>query len=182
MSLKIRKTNIIFWGNTSADKSCIRDEIKRKTSLVLQFWRYHFASDLKLREFNFSGMGRYVFDVTSPKIWIISKTTVKTSNLPQISCVYWTVHYCDSWRIKDQLDVTVILFRFLCAEHVSDINISIIKSLRIFLLNYHICLIVLGSMCVGVSVWLGWSGIRVAGWTVCNTDTHNEPRTIRPMW
>jgi len=26
--------------------------------------------------------------------------------------------------------------------------------------------IVLGSMCVGVSVWLGWSGIRVAGWSV----------------
>ena len=31
------------------------------------------------------------------------------------------------------------------------------------LLNYHIGRIVLGSMCVGVSVWLGWSGIRVAG-------------------
>jgi len=30
------------------------------------------------------------------------------------------------------------------------------------LLNYHIGRIVLGSMCVGVSVWLGWSGIRVA--------------------
>ena len=30
-------------------------------------------------------------------------------------------------------------------------------------LNYHIGRIVLGSMCVGVSVWLGWSGIRVAG-------------------
>ena len=30
-------------------------------------------------------------------------------------------------------------------------------------------------MCVGVSVWLGWSGIRVAGWSWCasawNTDT-----------
>ena len=26
-------------------------------------------------------------------------------------------------------------------------------------LNYHIGRIVLGSMCVGVSVWLGWSGI-----------------------
>ena len=25
------------------------------------------------------------------------------------------------------------------------------------------CLCVLVSMCVGVSVWLGWSGIRVAG-------------------
>ena len=31
------------------------------------------------------------------------------------------------------------------------------------LLNYHIGSIVLGSMCVGVSVWLDWSGIRVAG-------------------
>jgi len=30
-------------------------------------------------------------------------------------------------------------------------------------LNYHIGRIVLGSMCVGVSVWLGRSGIRVAG-------------------
>jgi len=26
------------------------------------------------------------------------------------------------------------------------------------LLNYHIGCIVLGWMCVGVSVWLGWSG------------------------
>jgi len=30
------------------------------------------------------------------------------------------------------------------------------------MLNYHIGRIVLGSMFVGVSVWLGWSGIRVA--------------------
>ena len=47
--------------------------------------------------------------------------------------------------------------------------------------------IVLASMCVGFSVWLGWSGIRVAGWSktscvsACNTDTtptHIEQRTI----
>ena len=31
------------------------------------------------------------------------------------------------------------------------------------LLNYHISRIVLGSMCFGVSVWLGLGGIRVAG-------------------
>ena len=35
-----------------------------------------------------------------------------------------------SWRTKDQLDVT-ILFHLLCAQHVSDINISIIRSLRL---------------------------------------------------
>jgi len=29
-------------------------------------------------------------------------------------------------------------------------------------------------MCVGISVWLGWNGIRVAGWS--NTDTNpNQP-------
>jgi len=31
------------------------------------------------------------------------------------------------------------------------------------LLNYHIGRIVLGSMCVRVSVWLGWSDIHVEG-------------------
>ena len=48
------------------------------------------------------------------------------------SYVYWTAHHCDSWRIKDQLDVTCYLFHFLCAQHVSDINISITRSLRLF--------------------------------------------------
>ena len=37
------------------------------------------------------------------------------------------------------------------------------------LLNYHIGRIVLGSMCVGVSVWLGWCGIRVAGFNMFRT-------------
>ena len=58
-----------------------------------------------------------------------------------------------------------ILFHFLCVQHVSDINISIYQELATILLNYHIGRIVLGSMCVGVSVWLGWSGIRVAGFS-----------------
>jgi len=40
--------------------------------------------------------------------------------------------------------------------------------LATILLNYHIDRIVLGSMCVGVSVWLGWSSIRSAA---CNTET-----------
>ena len=37
------------------------------------------------------------------------------------------------------------------------------QELATILLNYRISRIVLGSMCVGISVWLGWSGIRVAG-------------------
>ena len=44
------------------------------------------------------------------------------------------------------------------------------QELATILLSYHIGRIVLGSMCVGVSVWLGWSGIRVAGWSLCLLD------------
>ena len=48
------------------------------------------------------------------------------------SNVYWTVHHCNSWRMKNQLDVTCyILFHLLCAQHVSGINISIFRSLRL---------------------------------------------------
>ena len=38
-------------------------------------------------------------------------------------------------------------------------------------------LCVLASMCVGVSVWLGWGGIRVAGFSHTETPTHIETRT-----
>ena len=40
--------------------------------------------------------------------------------------------------------------------------------------------IVLGSMCVGVAVWLGWSGIRVAGWSVQHGYNSN-PATPKPQ-
>jgi len=34
------------------------------------------------------------------------------------------------------------------------------------MLNYHIGRIFLGSMFVGDSVWLGWNGIRLAGFSL----------------
>jgi len=57
-----------------------------------------------------------------------------------------------------------ILFHFLCAQHVSGINILRIyhQELETVLLIHHIGRIVLVSICVGVSVWLCWGGIRVA--------------------
>jgi len=69
-----------------------------------------------------------------------------------------------------------ILFHFLCSQHVSDINISIHQELATILLNYHIGRIVLGTMCVGVSVWLGWSGIHVAGFSLQH-GYHFNPTT-----
>ena len=55
-----------------------------------------------------------------------------------------------------------ILFHFLCSTFFGH-SYSHHQELATILLNYHIGLIVLGSICVGVSVWLGWSVIRVAG-------------------
>jgi len=45
---------------------------------------------------------------------------------------------------------------------------------------------VLVSMCVGVSVWLGWGGIRVAGWSllhgfVTSTD-ETMPHKYQTLW
>jgi len=82
---------------------------------------------------------------------------------------------------KTKLMSLAVLFHFLCAQHVSGINLSIIRSLRLCCWITTSVVIVLGSMCVGDSVWLVFSGGRVAGWsTTCasasNTDTtKNQP-------
>jgi len=55
-----------------------------------------------------------------------------------------------------------ILFHFLCVQHVSDINTSIIRSLRLF---YCVTTLVVCScfdVCWSFGV-VGWGGIRVAG-------------------
>jgi len=87
-----------------------------------------------------------------------------------------------------------ILFHFLCAQHVSDINISIIRSLWLFcwittLVVLFLVRCVLEFRCGWVGMvsllqaeaWLGCSGIRVAGRSTtcasaCNMDTTtNQP-------
>jgi len=82
------------------------------------------------------------------------------------SYVYWIVHHCDSWRIRDQLDVTIykVLFHLFYDQQVSDINTFIIRSLRHF---YCITTLVVCScfdVCWKFGV-AGWGGIRVAGWS-----------------
>jgi len=70
-----------------------------------------------------------------------------------------------------------ILFHFLCAQHVSDINISIIRSLRLF------CCIT--TLVVLFLVRCGWVGVvSVLQASACNTDTTPTDRTKnnRSMW
>ena len=100
------------------------------------------------------------------------------------SYVYWTVHHCDSWRIKRPTwchNLCHVLFHFLYAQHVSDINTSINRSLQLF---YCITRVVVCS-CFDVCWSFGmavWGGTCVAGWScasACHTldiihfTTHN---------
>ena len=50
------------------------------------------------------------------------------------------------------------LFHLLNAQHVSDVNTSILRSLRIFVELFH-GLYCSGTMCVGVTLWFGWGGV-----------------------
>ena len=70
-----------------------------------------------------------------------------------------------------------ILFHFLCAQHVSDINISIVRSLWL-LLNYHIGRLVLSSLCVGDLVRLVLGGVRFAGFSLQNENHQYQPQQI----
>ena len=47
------------------------------------------------------------------------------------SYVYWTVHHLDSWIKRDQLDITCFIISLFNAQHVSDVNTSILRSLRL---------------------------------------------------
>jgi len=47
------------------------------------------------------------------------------------SYVYWTVHHLDGWIKRDQLDVTCLIISLFNARHVSDVNTSILMSLRL---------------------------------------------------
>jgi len=82
------------------------------------------------------------------------------------------------WRIRDQLDVTsyYVLFHLFNAQHVSDINTAIIRSLR---LHYWITTLVVCS-CLDVC----WSfGVAGLGWYPCSrlqpaTWIPPQPHTI----
>ena len=68
-----------------------------------------------------------------------------------------------------------ILFHFLCTQHVSDINISIIRSLR--LCCWITALVVLFSVRCVLEIWCSWvlSSARVTGWS---TTTQSQPHQI----
>jgi hypothetical protein len=71
-----------------------------------------------------------------------------------------------------------ILFHFLCTQHVSDINISIIRSLR--LCCWITTSVVLFLVRCVLEIWCGWVVVvSVLQAEACNTDTtQTQPHQI----
>ena len=72
------------------------------------------------------------------------------------------MHHLDSWIKRDQLDVTCFIISLLTAEHVSDVNTSILRSLRLIWWVISWVVLFWFDVCwCYVVVWLGWCGIRM---------------------
>ena len=83
-------------------------------------------------------------------------------NMWDESYVYWTVHHLDSWIKRDQLDVTCVIISLFNAQHISDVNTSILRSLRLIWWVISWVVLFWFDVCwCYVVVWLGWCGIRM---------------------
>ena len=93
-----------------------------------------------------------------------------------------------SWIKRYQLDVTCFFISSCNAQHVSDVNTSILRSLRLicWVISWVILLWYDACWCYGV-VWLGWCGIRTQA-SACiriphhhnATPTHIVPEQYNP--
>jgi len=103
----------------------------------------------------------FLFSFISWHVYYVSDNNA-TAHMLWKSYVYWALHHLDSWIKRDQLDVTCFFISLFNAQHVSDVNTSILWSLQLIcwviswvvLLWFDVC------WCYGV-VWQGWCGIQM---------------------
>ena len=99
--------------------------------------------------------------------------------LQTLSDVYWTVHHLHSWIRGDQLDVTCFIISLFNAQHVSDVNTSILRSLRLICWVTSWVVLIWFDVCwCYVVVWLWWCGIRMQA-SACNTTHEITQQIIR---
>ena len=68
----------------------------------------------------------------------------------------------DIWVKRDQLEVTCFIISLFNAQHVSDVNTSILRSLRLICWVISWVVLICSDVCwCYVVVWLWWCGIRM---------------------
>jgi len=74
--------------------------------------------------------------------------------------VYLNVHHVDSWVKRDKLDITCFIISLFNTQHVSDVNTSILRSLRLICWVIAWAVLLWFDVCgCYVVVWLWWCGI-----------------------
>ena len=82
-----------------------------------------------------------------------------------------------SWVKTDQLAVTCFIISLYNAQHVSDVNTSILRSLRlIYWVISWVVLLWFNVCCCYVEVWLWWCGIRMKV-SACIRIPHHHSHT-----
>jgi len=96
--------------------------------------------------------------------FVISQNTFHATVLQRSTptYIYLTVQHLDSWIKRDQLDVTCFIISLFTAQHVSDVNTSILRSLWLicWVISWVVLLWYDACWCY-VVVWLLWCGIRM---------------------
>ena len=86
--------------------------------------------------------------------------------------------YTDRWIKRDQLDVNRFIISLFTAQHVSDVNTSILRSLRlIWWVNAWVVLFWFDVCWCYVVVWLGWCGIRMQAEALLQLQPASEYHT-----
>ena len=101
--------------------------------------------------------------------------------------VYWNVHHLDSSVKRDQLDVTCFIISTFNTQHVSDVNTSILRNLRLICWVISWVVLLRFDMCwCYVVVWLWWCGFSLRTDTTPPqpnnnvTPTHIDPEQYNP--
>jgi len=150
------------------------------------FWKYVEKIQVSLK--SDKNGGHFIWRPTYPSKYNAHKPNTQTLYVRSEDGQYvWSKHVVEiKKRTVESKRPTwchlLFLFHFTCAQHVSDINISIIRSLRLF------CWITTLVVCSWFDVCSSF-GVVVLGWYPCctptqpdrNTNTHRTKNT-RPMW
>jgi len=91
--------------------------------------------------------------------------------------VYWTVHHLDSWIKRDQLDVTCFIISLFNAQHVSDVNTSILRSLRLICWVISWVVLFWFDVCWCYVVVWWWCGVRMQTEACIRTPHHHQTTT-----
>jgi len=104
-------THARVWGYTNVHK-CAKSVAATSTFQGPEVWRTEYRQILRASLQNLVARPTWRPGFMQTWCYLCYKYLVLSWQLSG-PYVYWTVHHCDSWRIKDQLDVTCYFISFL---------------------------------------------------------------------